>query len=90
MDEVVEGREIRVVSGEDRTKQKRIGQIDQPGIGRFLVPGSPLEFADRSTRSVRAAPVLGEHTGEVLAEILGLSGTELGELGRQHVIGEAP
>ena len=67
-----------------------MAEVDQPGIGRFLAPGSPLEFADSSARTARTAPVLGEHTAEVLSEILGLSGPELGELGRQRVIGEAP
>jgi 2-methylfumaryl-CoA isomerase len=64
-------------------------EVDQPGIGRFLAPGSPLEFADCSGQQAPIAPVLGEHTGDVLSEVLGLSGAELGELGRQHVIGEA-
>ena len=64
-------------------------EVDQPGIGRFLAPGSPLEFAGTSALPARAAPVLGEHTADVLAEILGLSGAQLGELGREHVIGEA-
>ena len=66
-----------------------MAEVDQPGIGRFLAPGSPLEFADGGARPAPVAPVLGEHTADVLAEILGLSGAELGELGRQRVIGEA-
>ena len=65
-----------------------MAEVDQPGIGRFLAPGSPLEFANSSARPARTAPVLGEHTADVLSEILGLSGPELEELGRQRVIGE--
>jgi 2-methylfumaryl-CoA isomerase len=70
------------------TAHPMMAEVDQPGIGRFLAPGSPLDFAGRTTRPVRVAPVLGEHTGDVLTEILGLSGAELGELRRQRVIGE--
>jgi 2-methylfumaryl-CoA isomerase len=65
-----------------------MAEVDQPGIGRFLAPGSPLEFAGGGARPIRTAPVLGEHTEDVLSEILGLSGAELGELRRQHVAGE--
>jgi 2-methylfumaryl-CoA isomerase len=74
---------------EELTAHPMMVEVDQPGIGRFLAPGSPLEFADSSAQQAPIAPVLGEHTGDVLSEILGLSGAELGELGRQHVIGEA-
>jgi 2-methylfumaryl-CoA isomerase len=65
-----------------------MAEVDQPGIGRFFAPGSPLEFAGSSARPARTAPVLGEHTADVLSEILGLSGPELRGLGRQRVIGE--
>jgi 2-methylfumaryl-CoA isomerase len=75
---------------EELAAHPMMAEVDQPGIGRFLAPGSPLEFADRSSaQQAPIAPVLGEHTGDVLSEILGLSDAELGELGRQHVIGEA-
>ena len=78
-----------VGDGRELTAHPMMAEVDQPGIGRFLAPGSPLEFTDSSARPARTAPVLGEHTADVLAEILGLSGAELGELGRQRVIGEA-
>jgi len=70
------------------TAHPMMAEVDQPGIGRFLAPGSPLEFAGRTARPVRVAPVLGEHTGDVLTEILGLSGAELSELRGQRVVGE--
>jgi 2-methylfumaryl-CoA isomerase len=72
------------------TAHPMMAEVDQPGIGRFLAPGSPLEFAGTpalAARASRAAPVLGEHTAEVLSEILGLSGGQLGELETEHVIG---
>ena len=71
------------------TANPMMAEVDQPGIGRFLAPGSPLEFAGSKPRPARTAPVLGEHTAAVLSEILGLSGPELAELERQRVIGGA-
>lgn len=42
-----------------------MGELDQPGIGRHLAPGSPLVFDGTPVGPV-AAPTLGQHTDEVL------------------------
>jgi len=54
--------------------------IDQPGAGRILVAGSPLQFDAASRVSPGAAPELGQHTNQVLAEVLGLSSAAIGAL----------
>ena len=54
--------------------------VDQPGIGRFMMPGSPLEFRGRERVAVRPAPILGQHTDEILADVLGLTGARIGAL----------
>jgi 2-methylfumaryl-CoA isomerase len=58
--------------------------IEQPGMGAWLVPGSPLDFGARPRRPPRRAPRLGEHTDQILLELLGLSE---GEVGRLHDAG---
>ena len=55
-------------------------EVEQPGIGTYLMPGSPLSFGAFERGEVRRAPVLGEQTDEVLTEVLGLSGAEIGRL----------
>jgi 2-methylfumaryl-CoA isomerase len=54
--------------------------VEQPGIGTYLMPRSPLDFANAGTLPARPAPVLGADTEQVLAEVLGLSAGEIGEL----------
>lgn len=55
-------------------------EIEQPGIGRYLAPGNPLNFAQFARAPVAPAPRLGEHTDQILADDLGLSGAEIGRL----------
>lgn len=45
-------------------------EVDQPGIGRHLAPGSPLVF-DQKRHAPHRAPRVGEHTDDVFAERLG-------------------
>ena len=59
-------------------------QVEQPGIGEYLVPHNPLGFTAADRHPVRPAPRLGQHTDEILTEILGLSS---GEIGRYHDTG---
>jgi 2-methylfumaryl-CoA isomerase len=65
-------------------------EVDQPGIGTYLMPGSPLEFSAVQRVPPGPAPRLGQHTDEVLAGVLGLSGTEIGRLHAEGVVSGDP
>ncbi|MFD0532572.1 CoA transferase [Actinomadura luteofluorescens] len=45
--------------------------LDQPGVGPHLAPGSPVRLGEASPPPV-PAPALGEHTDEVLRDVLAL------------------
>jgi len=62
-------------------------EIEQPGIGRFLAAGCMLDFSGASRGSVKPAPILGQHTDEVLAEVLGLSSAKIGALHDAGIVG---
>lgn len=55
-------------------------QLDQPGIGSHLAPGSAFTFSEAARVPLRAAPRLGEHTDEILLDLAGVSEAELGAL----------
>ncbi|HEY1797676.1 MAG TPA: CoA transferase [Stellaceae bacterium] len=61
-------------------------EVDQPGIGPYLMPGLPLDFAASPREPTRPAPRLGQDTDAVLAEVLGLSAVQIGKLHDQGVV----
>jgi 2-methylfumaryl-CoA isomerase len=68
------------------TRNSLFALLDQPGIGSFLVPGSPLQFSAAERVPPKRAPRLGEHTDEVLSEILHLSSGQIGQLRDKKVV----
>ena len=60
--------------------------VDQPGIGRYLMPGVPLDFSAGPRLPPQPAPMLGEHTDIVLSQILGLSSAEIGRLHDERIV----
>ena len=60
--------------------------VQQPGIGEYLMPGSPLRFEAEPRRQVTPAPQLGADTDEILATILGLSAAAIGGLHDRGII----
>jgi len=64
--------------------------INQEGIGEYLTPSSPLDFQGIGRRAPLPAPRLGEHTTEILADILQLSNTEIGRLYDNRIIKGIP
>jgi 2-methylfumaryl-CoA isomerase len=72
------------------TANPLFAEIDQPGIGRYLAPGLPLDFSAAPRQPTRPAPLLGEHTDSVLSEVLGLGATEIGRLHDAGIVGGPP
>jgi formyl-CoA transferase len=59
--------------------------MQHPTAGPFKMPGWPVRFGGR-TPQVKPAPLLGQHTEDVLREWLGLDGEEIVQLGKDKVI----
>jgi 2-methylfumaryl-CoA isomerase len=60
--------------------------VEHPDVGRYLMPGTPLDFSAIPRGPVCRAPLLGEHTEEVLGGLLGLSTAEIGRLERDGIV----
>jgi 2-methylfumaryl-CoA isomerase len=59
---------------------------EQPGIGRYLMPGSPLFFSSSAHADARPAPLLGAHTDEILGDLLGLDAAAIGRLHDARIV----
>ncbi|MSO41883.1 MAG: 2-methylfumaryl-CoA isomerase [Solirubrobacterales bacterium] len=73
------------------TENPMFEEVEQPGIGTYLMAGSPLDFSGIERVPVRPAPELGEHTEQILADLLGKSASEIGRLHDDGIVaGPAP
>jgi formyl-CoA transferase len=54
-------------------------EVDHPTRGKYLTVGNPVKMSDSITE-VRRAPLLGEHTEEILGKVLGYSAKEIAEI----------
>jgi 2-methylfumaryl-CoA isomerase len=68
------------------TANPMFAEVEHPGIGTYLMPASPLDFSAVPRVPARRAPILGEHTDEVLAEVLGLPDREISQLHDKGIV----
>ena len=53
-------------------KTGTVVEVDHPTRGKYLTVGNPIKMSD-SISEVKRSPLLGEHTDEILTEVLGYS-----------------
>jgi formyl-CoA transferase len=54
-------------------------EVDHPVRGKYLTVGNPIKLSDSPTEVTRS-PLLGEHTDEILAQVLGLDENAIAEI----------
>ncbi len=60
-------------------------EVDHPTRGAYLTVGNPIKLSD-SVADVRRSPLLGEHTDEILTQVLGYSDDEVAEIRKSGAI----
>jgi formyl-CoA transferase len=60
-------------------KTGTVVEVDHPTRGKYLTVGNPIKLSD-SISDVRRSPLLGEHTEEVLSQVLGYSEKEIADI----------
>ena len=64
-----------------------IVEVDHPERGKYLSVGCPIKLSD-SPAVVKRSPLLGEHTQEILTEVLGYAGDDLDRVIGSGAVGE--
>jgi crotonobetainyl-CoA:carnitine CoA-transferase CaiB-like acyl-CoA transferase len=63
-----------------------IRTVDQPGLGPITAADVPLRLPGASLRPPAAAPRLGEHTDEILRDVLGYAEAEIERLRAEEIV----
>ena len=60
-------------------KTGTVVEVDHPTRGTYLTVGNPIKLSD-SISEVKRSPLLGEHTDEILKDVLGFKPAEIAEI----------
>jgi formyl-CoA transferase len=63
-------------------------KVDHPERGEYISVGCPVKLSD-SPAEVQRSPLLGEHTTEILTDVLGYSAEELVQIIESGAVGAA-
>lgn len=61
--------------------------VSQPGVGDYPFASTPFNFSDFPRNQASRPPSIGEHTDDVLTEVLGMSSDAVHQLRSQGVVG---
>jgi formyl-CoA transferase len=62
-------------------------EVDHPARGKYLSVGNPIKLSDSPSEVLRS-PLLGEHTDEILRDVLGFRDDQIAEIEKSGAIGE--
>lgn len=77
-----------IMEDEGLRKTGTIVDVDHPTRGRYTTVGCPIKLSD-SPVEVTRSPLLGEHTAEILKDVLGYSGEDLARIMESGAVGTA-
>jgi formyl-CoA transferase len=64
-------------------------EVDHPTRGKYLTVGNPIKMSD-SISEVKRSPLLGEHTDEILRDVLRFDDGRIAEIKASGALGGGP
>ena len=68
-----------IAADESLRKTGTVVEVDHPVRGKYLSVGNPIKLSDSITE-VKRSPLLGEHTDEILSDVLGFTAAQVNEI----------
>lgn len=72
---------------QDLRRTGTVVEVDHPERGPYLTVGCPVKMSDSPVEVLRS-PLLGEHTAEILSQVLGYSGKDLERVVNSGAVGD--
>ncbi len=76
-----------IAEDEGLRKTGTVVEVDHPERGKYLSVGCPIRLSD-SPVEVERSPLLGEHTAEILSDVLGFEGEDYERVVRSGAVGD--
>ena len=77
----------QALSDEQILHRNMVVELKHPSGKTTKGPGNPIKFSRTNEESFSAAPLLGEHTEEVLSELIGYSPEKIAHLKNTEAVG---
>jgi succinate--hydroxymethylglutarate CoA-transferase len=63
-----------------------VKEVDHPSCGTLKLVNTPVKFSESKPSIRMPPPTLGQHTNEILSEVLGMEGGEIDKLRGEGVV----
>lgn len=77
---------VDVVDSDHIAHREMISTVDHPTLGEVPMVHQPVRFSDTDRSFQRPSPLLGEHTQELLTEVLGLNEAQIKKLTDHNIV----
>ena len=67
-------------------RNRYILEVERPGVGRVKTLGFPIFMSETPARVRRTAPCVGQHSAEILHDMLGYTEDRIAELAATGVV----
>jgi CoA:oxalate CoA-transferase len=78
---------IREICEDPNIRYRRmLVEMEQPGVGKVRIAGSPIHLSETPGEVYSPAPLLGQHSEEILKDVLGYSQEAIDQMRREGIV----